>query len=147
MLTDNDCFRVCIACILDISETDLPTPPVELTAENWVEYAELLQTEVRRRGYAMLTLKFDRLPSIPKHALGYSIASYASPSGDDILHCVVCKDGEFLWDPSPVYRVQGVTYAREPEDWIVFQALDPAAFIYRQRWPSLMAEEITGETA
>jgi hypothetical protein len=144
MTQGNDCFRCCVASILDLSATDFPTPPDEFTDDNWSEYVERLQEAVRAHGFEMLTLTW-KPGTIRFHARGLAIASFQSPDDtQDVLHCVIFKDGQFLWDPSPEYRTKGIQYLGEPVDWIVFQAVDPSAFIYRRQWPNRMAEEIIG---
>lgn len=127
---DNDCLRACVASILAVPLESLPTPPDEFTDENWAEYHLSLRTAVRLHGFDLLTLKSLEGGFI---ANGYSIASFPTPrDSNGGLHAVILKDGEFLFDPSPIYREEGVTYEGFPVDWIVFQALDPATLIRRE---------------
>lgn len=123
-LQRNDCLRACVATILSVRPESLPSPPTEFTDDNWDGYFEELRQAVRVFGFELLLLKNDD-GFVPQ---GLSIAAYPSPGKTDkVLHAVVAKDGEVIWDPSRGYREIGVTYEGPPHDWTVFQALEPAS--------------------
>lgn len=128
----NDCLRACVASILAIPITDLPTPPNEITDDNWPGYINNLKQAVRKLGFELLILTYEEDCERP---MGFSIVSYPSPNNPegDVLHAVVALNGAVYWDPSPMYRGRNVQYEGAPKDWIIFQALYPDILLRSHR--------------
>ena len=119
-----NCLATCMACILEIDPQDLPRPPRAAIHEDavWEHYSENL--------IAVLWQEHDhRLYCIePREGppRGLAIASYwvqrPAEGVEGACHSVVVENGILIWDPNPIRRMAGETYAIENlQDWLVLE--------------------------
>lgn len=105
-----DCLRACIASILEMQIERVPNYHT-----NWLKLYNdwLLPT-------GLTLVWFDEGAGHPIRPRGFSILSAKSPRGD-FDHCVVCRDGDIVWDPHPQREMGVGRYV----DWIVFAVREP----------------------
>jgi len=108
-----NCFSTCLASILELDPSGVPNfigdfpDSWNLELHDWLQPMNL--------GFVYLDpLNQDFAPD------GYAIASYSVENSKE-AHCVVCYDGDVLWDPSPSPRS-----LLKPEAWTIITILDPA---------------------
>lgn len=99
-----DCFRACIASLLDLEVTEVPHVNADITFEEWDKmYRDFLHD----RGYRKIALPL--VASSPEEALSIT-AGWADGlpyifSGADRLgsgsHAVIAQHGKIIHDPNP----------------------------------------------
>jgi len=100
-ITKGDCWRACIASILEYDIDALPDPNFY---DDWNEYCQAIEQVVKNlgydiRSYSIINTKQEMLNSSDTD--GYVIAVGASPRFENGLnHCVVWKNG-VVHDPYP----------------------------------------------
>ncbi len=108
-----NCFATCLACILELDPSTVPNFIGDFPSSWNNELHDWLQA--MNLGFVYLQ------PQNPDFCPdGYAIASY-TVDGSENLHCVVCYDGDVVWDPSQVAR-----RILRPSAWTVLTILDPA---------------------
>lgn len=112
-----DCFRACIASLLELPIEEVPNFGQE-EGEPAGEWFQKWQRWLAPRQLILYTWDIEKGGFTPP---GYALLGADSPRGD-WLHSVVCLDGQIVWDPHPG-RADGVGKWR---DWTVFGILDPA---------------------
>ncbi len=128
-----ECFAACVASILEMPLDSVPNPNGEDWYEQW-------QAWLVPRNLRLVTILYEGPSTEPESdwARGLAILSADSRTlktadGKPAMHALVWRDGEIVWDPSPVSRAKGPYLRRddgEPISWrtlTIFQALDPAA--------------------
>lgn len=100
-----DCFRTCIACILDMVPLQVPHFADGLAERE--DGGTIASARVREwlteRGHGYAVVPFDcEVPDLLKtmghYKNGYWILGAQSKNG--VGHCLVCYDGEIIWDPA-----------------------------------------------
>lgn len=118
-----DCFRACIASILELGHEDLPNPH---DADHWFD---AWQEALAPYGLRLIEWEVSAEPELWFE--GYWIASVPSlnlgtnDDGSPVLHCVVMRGSEFVHDPSMGKRYESVDLA-EVRWATIFHAADPA---------------------
>jgi hypothetical protein len=118
-----DCFRACIASILELPIEEVPNPAPE---DHWWKawHGWLLPLGLQLVEWSPAK---DEPTCCP--LLGYWIATVSSPGACN--HCLVMRDDEIVWDPAP-------TQKRSEDNWTaedqilrvtVIAPLDPAALL------------------
>ena len=92
-----NCFKTCLACLLDIEDVDR-VPAFEEMNDDWFKhfFKFLYNNKLDYNG----TSTIDKLSSINFNGIdGYYIVGGKSPRG--IMHAVIYKDAKLEWDPHP----------------------------------------------
>ncbi len=123
-----DCFRACIASIMEVGHEDLPNPH---DADHWFDaWQEALEP------WGLRLIEWDVSEDPELFFPGYWIASVpsknlgANDDGSPVLHCVVMHGADLAHDPSMKERYERIDLA--DVRWAtIFHAADPAAL---NRW-------------
>lgn len=106
-----DCFRTCIACILEVPPESLPHYTDEKWLAKWQKY-------LKRYGLAL------RIGGIDASYRGYTIAGVPSLNyGRKVEHAVVAWRGSLAYDPTPGKKRQRI---RKVSNHLYFEAIDPS---------------------
>lgn len=105
-----DCHRTAIACLMDMEPwqvphfvgnfytTSRPDYNVDTEVDKWLEQFGLFQLHIHFDGSRGLNNVFGYMRSWNPDA--YYIMGGQSPRGTN--HSVICRGGEFYWDPHPI---------------------------------------------
>ena len=124
---DGDCFRACVASILEMDLDQVPNF-VGMHPQEWFH---ALEEWLRHFGLGALYVRADEefKTFAPP---GFSVLS-VDLKDSDVGHCVVAKDGKIAWDPSPNRATNKVVNLRS---WIVLTLLDASEAI---KWSTTRA--------
>jgi hypothetical protein len=118
-----DCFRACIASILELPIEEVPNPhaPEEHWWEAWHEW-------LVPRGLQLVEWHLPRDQPVYCPLRGYWIATVTSPSRS-CNHCIVMHDDAIAWDPSPTGKQSEENWTEDDQIHHVtlIVPLDPAA--------------------
>jgi hypothetical protein len=97
--TFGDCYRTCIACVLDVPPESVPHPGRK-GSEHWNELMVEVDAWLAERGLYSMMLK-DTPEKIAKHCdyFGYHLIAGQSPRAP---HYCVGLGGKVVHDPSPL---------------------------------------------
>jgi hypothetical protein len=90
-----NCFSACLASLLDISIEKVP--PFEELQENRRRELQVLAFFVRLHGFVFV----DRYRKQPPHDGQHYIAAMITPLSENIVHCVIMRDGKVVHNPNP----------------------------------------------
>ena len=107
-----DCFRACVASILDLPIEAVPH--FALLGHRWSLVAEVYLAALKR--------DFDWVPPAA-YAGGLVVASGQSPRCPDIRHAVIWRDGQMIHDPHP----DGTGIVGEPDGFYEIGAVGSAS--------------------
>lgn len=110
-----NCFSTCLACILELDPSNLPNFIGDFP-EDWLDR---LTAWLAPMNLGVVFL--DETERSSFYPPGYSIMSCTMVDGAN-RHCVVARDGEMVWDPSPKDRKILIS----GQAWTVLSVLDPA---------------------
>jgi hypothetical protein len=98
--TYGDCYRACIASIIEVATTDIPHPGIR-GERHWSEEIKVMDLWLAARGYWTfgLQLKNDDLALYQEHAVGFYILGGQSPRAP---HFVVARGAKIVHDPHPM---------------------------------------------
>lgn len=116
-----NCFSTCLACILELDPSIVPNFIGDFP-DDWLQR---LQAWLEPMNIGVVVVVDTGRSSF--YPSGYSIMSCLMVGGSN-RHCVVAKDGEVVWDPSPKDRqiyISGLA-------WTVLSILDPAKPINKE---------------
>jgi hypothetical protein len=103
-----DCFRACVASILEMDIDDLPNYHGYNWWNRWIAWGT-------KHGLVFECYYPDEVPPEAE----YVIAGPKSPRIPDITHAVVVKNGKIVWDPHPEYDPDNPCDLSTSEDSIV----------------------------
>jgi len=115
---NGNCFEACVASILELDISEVPSVSDEFA------WFQIMDKFVSKYGYGLLLLsKHDISQSEVWYEKAYVIVSGQSPRVEGRLHSVVWQNGKMIHDPHP----DGIGFKGEPEDYIIFVALNAKA--------------------
>lgn len=118
--TVGDCWRTCIASILEVDRDDVPNfVEIEMEDEESTAWWDATNEWLNERGFHLIELDLNVQNWAPD---GYTILSGRSPRGEH-NHCVVGKGVEVVHDPHP----EGGGLAGAARVASIFVALNPMA--------------------
>ena len=128
----DDCWRACLATILEVDYEDVPyfgRMDDPESHKDWLEKSlEFLG------GFGLNYIEFQK-PEDEVHRnqilRGYHIIVGKSKIFPDFKHAVVAKDGLIVWDPNPR---EGAGIVPGTETYGVFIAMNPAEMLITPRW-------------
>ncbi len=103
-----DCWRTCIACILNLEPWKVPH-----FYQNWLmgkfpeAPIENCRSWLKSQGYGLASMQFDGRDPIEELLANMAMLSPGvhyildGSSARGIAHSIVCKDDELIWDPHP----------------------------------------------
>jgi hypothetical protein len=94
-----DCYRACIASIIEVPTTHVPHPGTNGERE-WYDQMKFMDRWLAERGYWTFGLKVNAvdLPMYQEHTVGYYILGGKSPRAP---HFVVALRDKIVHDPHP----------------------------------------------
>lgn len=97
--TYGDCYRACIASIIEVPTIAIPHPGVR-GEEHWRDEIKVMDRWLAERGYWTFGIKiFDKdLAEYQEYAIGYYLLGGKSPRAP---HFVVARHGNIVHDPHP----------------------------------------------
>lgn len=97
--TYGDCYRACIASIIEVSVTDIPHPGIHGEGA-WFDQMKVMDRWLAERGYWTfgLKIKSEDLALYQEHAVGFYILGGKSPRAP---HFVVARHSAIVHDPHP----------------------------------------------
>jgi hypothetical protein len=99
-----DCYRTCIACILNLVPEQVPNFADNFW-EDTVGWDKATKAWLKSQGFSSMAIQYVGI-SLEQLLveLGESVPSLhlilTGKSANNIDHCVVIKEGKILWDPS-----------------------------------------------
>ena len=140
--TYGDCYRACIASIIEVSTTDIPHPGINGEGE-WFSQIKVMDRWLAERGLWTFGLKiFSKdLAMYQEHAVGYYILGGQSPRGCG--HFVVARSDKIVHDPHP----EGGGLVADPDDtwnmqWVLYGAHRPTL-----KQKEIQNEEVSEDSA
>lgn len=126
---EGDCFRTCLACIMDLDRDDVPNYHFDLVMDEIGNYNEWLRdANLYLAGIQYEDDDPDRMPD------GYVIMTCTPPPdsrGQTYNHCVVFKNRKPIWNPMPSYG-EDIGDIGEYRYYEVLVVLDPSKPVRRQ---------------
>ncbi len=122
---DGDCFRACIASIMEMKINEVPDVPIQPDARDWFKLWNQWLNGMNLQLVGIGCQGGDR--NLRRIGMaGYSIGLVRKPNWPKIEnidgHAVVFKDLEFVWDPDP-RAPKGQQWSEE--DWLAMVFLVP----------------------
>ena len=115
--TGGDCWRCCIASILELPADDVP----DFVNEHGNRYVAATREWLKERGLWFIETRYHG--NFP----GYMIASGPSPRDKSVFHSVVWKGADMAHDPHPSGEgIYGPVY-----EWTLLVPINPAAMLLR----------------
>ena len=113
---NGNCFAACVASLMEIPIEDTPSIENKHFTTAWNDW-------LRERGLGMTDIRAGSGSYVP----GYCVAVGKSPrggltaSGRPVIHAVICKDMQLIFDPHP----EDTFLDGPPTEYTVFYPLDP----------------------
>lgn len=97
-----DCYRTCIACILEIEPVEVPNFGVhyENNEKFFAEADKYLASQFLARVNHAFDCTLEDLLKMQNHCNPDAYWILTGRSKNETNHCVVCLGGEIVWDPA-----------------------------------------------
>jgi len=95
-----DCMRACIASLLDLPIAEVPHFLRDADGDAQKFWGGVLDF-AEARGWDYLSAFPEHRPELAEAMGGYHIMGGPSPRGGGLLHAVVGKEGQIVFDPHP----------------------------------------------
>jgi len=95
-----DCMRACVASLLDLPIAEVPHFLRDADGDPQKFWSGVLEF-TKARGWDYLSAFPEHRPEFAEAMGGYHIMGGPSPRGGGLLHAVIGKDGQIVFDPHP----------------------------------------------